>query len=103
LEQGTVAADSENEVVTPLVAGKCMVMSVYQHAGQNRNINVGNKPCEWVERLKYLGISFGNQNSIHEEIKSRLKAGNACCHSVQNLSSCPFVSKHKKINIYTEL
>jgi len=26
-----------------------------------------------------------NQNSIREEIKSRLKSGNACYHSVQNL------------------
>jgi hypothetical protein len=26
-----------------------------------------------------------NQNSIHEEIKSRLKSGNACYHAVQNL------------------
>jgi len=26
-----------------------------------------------------------NQNSIQEEIKGRLKSGNACYHSVQNL------------------
>ena len=93
--------DSENEVVSPsLVASKCMVISVHQHAGQNRNIKISNKSCEWVERFKYLGISLGNQNSIHEEIKSRLKAGNACWHSMQNISSCTFLSKNTKINIY---
>jgi len=26
-----------------------------------------------------------NQNSIHEEIKSRVTSGNACYHLVQNL------------------
>jgi len=77
-----------------------MVMTVHQHAGKSRNLKMGNKPCEWVERLRYLGISLGNQNSIHEEIKSRLKSGNGCCHYVQNLLSCTFLSKHTNINVY---
>jgi len=29
-----------------------------------------------------LGTTLKNQNSIAEEIKSRLKSGNACYHSV---------------------
>jgi len=33
---------------------------------------------ERVEELKYLGINLTNQNSIPEEIKSRLRSGNAC-------------------------
>ena len=41
-----------------------------------------------------------NQNSIQEEIKSRLNSGNACCHSVQNLLSFSFLSKNFKIKIY---
>ena len=41
-----------------------------------------------------------NQNSIQEEIKSRLKAGNTCYHSVQNLLSYSFLSKNTKIKIY---
>ena len=41
-----------------------------------------------------------NQNSIHEEIKSRLKSGNACYHSVQNLFSSSLLSKKLKIKIY---
>jgi hypothetical protein len=40
-----------------------------------------------VEEFKYLGTTLTNQNSIQEEIKSRLKSGNACYHSVQNLLS----------------
>jgi len=41
-----------------------------------------------------------NQNSIQQEIKSRLKAGNTCCHSVQNLLSSSLLSKNIKITIY---
>jgi hypothetical protein len=40
---------------------------------------------ERVEEFKYLGTTLTNQNSIQEEIKSRLKSGNACCHLVQNV------------------
>ena len=35
-----------------------------------------------------------------EEIKSRLKSGNACYHSVQNLLSYSLLSKNLKIKIY---
>ena len=41
-----------------------------------------------------------SQNSIHEEIKSRLKSGNACYHSAQNLLSSSLLSKNIKIEIY---
>ena len=39
-------------------------------------------------------------NSIQEEIKSRLKVGNACYYSVQNLLSSSLLSKKLKIKIY---
>src|SRR5215470_17930145 len=42
---------------------------------------------ERVEEFKYFGTCPTNQNSIHEEIKCRLKSGNACYHSAQNLFS----------------
>jgi hypothetical protein len=38
-----------------------------------------------VEQFKYLRITLTNQNSIEEEVKSRLMSGNACYHTVQNL------------------
>ena len=44
-----------------------------------------------------------DQNSIQEEIKSRLKSGNACYHSVQNLLSSSLLSKNIKIKIYRTL
>ena len=41
-----------------------------------------------------------NENSIPEEIKSRLKSGNACCHSVQNFFSSRLLSKNLETKIY---
>ena len=41
-----------------------------------------------------------NKNSIQEEIKCRLKAGNSCYYSVQTLVSSRLLSKNLKIKIY---
>jgi len=53
-----------------------------------------------MEEFKYLGKTLSNQNSIQEEIKSRVKSGNACYHSMQNLLSSSLLSKHVKIKVY---
>jgi hypothetical protein len=53
-----------------------------------------------VEEFKYLGTALTNRNAIHEGIKSRLKSGNVCCHSVQNLLSSRLLSKNTKIKVY---
>ena len=55
---------------------------------------------ERVEDFKYLGTTLTNQNSIQKEIKSRLKLGNACYSSVQNLLSSSLISNNLKIKIY---
>jgi hypothetical protein len=49
---------------------------------------------EMVEVFKCLGKKLTDQNSIQEEIKSRLKLGNVCYYSVQNLLSSRMLSKH---------
>jgi hypothetical protein len=50
----------------------------------------------------HLGSSqrLSDLYSIQEEVKSRLKLGNACYHSVQNLLSSSLLSKNLKIKIY---
>jgi len=52
-----------------------------------------NSYFERVEDFKYLERTLTNQNSIQEEIKSRLKSGNNCYHSVQNLLSPSLLPK----------
>ena len=47
-----------------------------------------------------MGATLANKNSIVEEIKSRLRSGNAFYHSVQNLFSSRLLSKNLKIKIY---
>jgi len=63
-------------------------------------VRIDNSILERVEEFKYLGTTLTSQNSIAEEIKSRLRSGNACYHSVQNLLSSRLISKNLKINIY---
>ena len=53
-----------------------------------------------LKSFKYLGTTLTNQNSIPEEIKSRLRLGNACHHRVQNLLSSRLLCKNLKIKTY---
>jgi hypothetical protein len=62
-----------------------MVMSRDQNAGRNHNIKFDSSSFERVEQFRYLGVALTDQNSIQDEIKSRLKSGNACYYSVHNL------------------
>ena len=77
---------------------KDMVMSRDQNAKRSHSMKIGS--FESVEDFKYLGTILTNCNSIQEEIRSRLKSGNACYHSVQNLLSSSLLSKYLKIKIY---
>jgi len=77
-----------------------MVMSRHKNAGRGHNIKIDNSSFEIVEEFKYFGTTLTNQNSIQEEIQSRLKSGNACYHSVQNIFPSSLLSKNLKIKIY---
>jgi len=63
-------------------------------------MKIDNRSFERVEEFKYLVTTLTYQNSIQEEIKSRLKVGNACYYSVQNLLSSSLLSKNLKIKVY---
>ena len=71
-----------------------------QNAGRIHNMRTDNSNFESVEEFKYLGITSTNQNSIAEEIKSRMRSGNACYRSVQKPLSSRLLSKNLKIKIY---
>ena len=59
-----------------------MIMSRDQNARRSHSMKIDNSFIERVEEFKYLETTLTNQNSIQEEIKSRLKLGNACYYSV---------------------
>jgi len=61
---------------------KSMVMSREQNAGRMHSVRIDNSTFDSVEEFKYLGTTLANQNSIAEEIRSRLKSVNACYLSV---------------------
>jgi len=71
-----------------------------QNAGRTHSMKNDNSSFERVDEFKYLGTTLTNQNLIQEEIKSRLKWGNACYHSAQNLLSSRLLFKNLKIKIY---
>jgi len=75
-------------------------MSRDQNAGRTHSMKTDNSPFERVDEFKYLGTTLTNQNSIQEEIKSRLKSENACYHPVQNLLCSSLLPKNLKIKIY---
>jgi hypothetical protein len=94
--------DASNEVgleVNPEKT-KYMLMSRSQKTGQMFSIKVANRSFEDVAKFRYLGTTLTDQNHMHEEIKSRLKSGNACYHSVQCLLSFRLLSKNLKVKIY---
>ena len=77
-----------------------MVISPDQNVGRSHIMKTDNSSFERVEEFKYLGTTLTNQNSMQEEIKSRLKSGNACYHSVQNPLSSSLLSKYLQTKIY---
>ena len=56
---------------------KYLVVSQDQNAGQSHNMKVDNRSSERLEEFIYLGTALTDQNSIQEEIKSRLRSVNA--------------------------
>jgi len=95
-----VVAGMENELYVNADKIKYMIMSRDQNAERSHNIKTDNSSFESLEPFKHMGSTLTNQNSIQEKIKSRLKSGNACYLSVQNLFSSILLSKNIKIKIY---
>jgi len=82
---------------------KYMIVFRVQKARRIHSMKMDNSPIARVEEFKYLVTTLRNQNSIQKEIKSRLKLGNACYYSVQNLLFSSLLSKTLKIKIYRNI
>jgi hypothetical protein len=95
--EALIVANKEIGLEVNMDKTKYMLMSRGQNAGQSHSMKTNSSSYERVEVFIYLGTTLTNKNSIQEEIKSRLKSGNACYHSVLNLLSSSLLSKNIKI------
>jgi hypothetical protein len=73
--EALVAATKEIGLEVNADKTKYMVMSRDRNAGRGQSVKINNSSIERVEEFKYLGATLTEQNSIQEEIKSRLKLG----------------------------
>ena len=98
-EEALVVASKETGLEVHSDKHKYIFLSRNQNAGRNNSMKFDGSCIEMEEGFKYLGTILTNQYSFQEEIKSRLKSGNACYHSVQNLLSSSLFSISLKFNI----
>jgi hypothetical protein len=80
-----------------------MVMSRDQDAVRSHGVKTDNSSFGRVKQFKHLGTTLTNQNSIQEEIPSRLKSRNACYHVVQNLLSSSLLFRNIKVKVYRNI
>jgi len=85
MHEALVVVSKETELEVNADKTKYMFKSRDQNEGQSQNIKIDNISLETAEEFRYLGTTITNQNSIQEEIKSKLKSENACYHSAQNI------------------
>ena len=76
LKENAALVTATRKIELEIIADKTkyMVMSRDQNAGRIQSVRIDNSTFERVEEFKYLG-TLTNQNSIPEEIKSRLRSG----------------------------
>jgi hypothetical protein len=97
--EALVKANSKTGLEVNADKTKYMFMSRDQNVKRNHSIKTENRYFERMKDLKYLGTNLTYQDSIQEEIESRVKSGNVCYHSVQNFLSYSLLSTNLKIKI----
>ena len=95
----SVVAGKETGLEVNVDKTKYVLRSRDQNAGRSYSIKTDISSFERVEEFKYFGTTLTDQNYIQEEIKSRLKSGNVCCHSVQILLPSSLLSKNRNIKM----
>ena len=88
------------EVGLKINTDKTKYMVSNRNRGDFEDIDIGENRFEHVEKFKYLGSVITRKNEIQEEIKARLKAGNACYFSVSTLLRSRILSRNIKLRIY---
>ena len=71
--EALLVASKETGLEVNVAKTKYMVTYRDQNTGRSYNIKIDNISIERMEEFKYLGTTLTNQNSIQEEIKSKLK------------------------------
>ena len=95
-----VAATREIGLEVSADKTKYIFRSRDQNAGRSHNVGIDNSTFDRLDDFECLGTTLTTQNSIAEEIECRLKSGNACYHSVQNILSSRLLSKNSKIMLH---
>jgi len=72
-EEALLVASKETGIEVNADNTKCMVMSQDKNAGRSHSMKIDNSSFERAKHFRCLGKTLTNQNSIQEEIKSRLK------------------------------
>jgi hypothetical protein len=68
-----------------------------------RYLNTGEEQSEQVNSFKYLGSMVNTGNSIGEEIKGRIAAGNRAFHVHKKLFTSKLISQNIKLQLYNTL
>ena len=98
--EALIVANKETGLEVNADKTRYMVMFRDQNAGRSHSMKNDNRSFESLEELKYLGTTITDKNCIQEEMKSRLKSGNSCYHSVRNILSSSLLFKNLKTKIY---
>jgi hypothetical protein len=95
--EASVVASKETGLEVNADKTKYVAMSQDQNAGRSHSTETDNSSFERVQEFKYVGTTLTYQNTMQEEIKSRLKSGNAYYRLVQNFSSSSLLPKNLKL------
>jgi hypothetical protein len=85
------------------------IISVTEQIGGTRKtiqpayINTGEELFERVNAFKYLGSMVNTNNSIEEEIKERIPAGNRVYRVHKKLFTSKLISRNVKLQLYDTL
>jgi len=71
--EALVAATGEIGLEVSADKTKYMVVSRDQNAGRIHSVRMNNSTFERVEEFKYWGTTLTNQNSVAEELNSRMR------------------------------